>query len=168
MDVDTWFKSEYLHKDINNTLALSAVWDFNAGMGNNNFRLFGRTDGWVYDVIKVDYAETALRKWMERLMSDPTFRLQVRAKWSALRNSIWSDANLSAFIDDTRLLLLESAQRNFERWPGVLGQYVWPNREACDDAGTPVYCPTFDRAVNEHLKTWILNRAQWIDSNLSI
>jgi len=168
MDVDTWLKSEYLHKDINNTLALSTVWDFNAGMGNNNFRLEGRSDGWTYDLIKNDYPETALRKWMERLMSDPTFRLQVRAKWSALRNSIWSDANLTQFINDTQILLTESAQRNFEKWPEVLGQYVWPNRKACDDAGTPVYCSTFNRAVNEHLKIWILNRAQWIDSNLSI
>ncbi len=168
MDVDLWLKSEYLHKDINSTLALSAVWDFNAGMGNNNFRLFGVSEGWGYELIKTENPEVALRKWVERLMSDPAFRQAVKTKWSTLRNSIWSDANLSTFIDDTQTLLTEAAQRNFERWPGVLGQYVWPNRKACDDIGTPIYCPTFDSAVKKHLKTWILNRAQWLDANLSI
>lgn len=166
MDVDTWIYSEYLHKDRNKTLALSTVWDFNAGMGNNDFRLFGVFQGWAYELTKAEFQTKAMRKWIERLMSDPVFRQAVKTKWNNLRSGIWSDANLSLFIDKTQNMLTEAASRNFERWPGVLGTYVWPNREACTDNGTPVYCPTFERAVNEHLKTWLLDRAQWIDQNI--
>lgn len=168
MDVDTWFYSEYFHKDREKKLAMTPVWDFNAGMGNNDFRFEGRTNGWAYDVLKADFPNLSLRYWMERLMSDPSFKQLVRTKWQALRNSIWSDANLTTFIDQTKNELTESASRNFERWPNVLGTYVWPNRKACDDDGTEIYCPTFDRAVNEHLKTWLLERVQWLDNNLSI
>ncbi len=168
MDVDTWLFSEYLHKEREGTLALSTVWDFNAGMGNNHFRFNGRTDGWAYDLLRTEFPDTALRKWVGRLMSDPTFRTHVADKWASLRNTVWSDANLSTFIDETKTLLDEAAVRNFERWPGVLGQYVWPNRAACRDGqGNPIYCPTFDSAVNEHLKQWLLDRAHWIDQNLS-
>lgn len=167
MDVDTWLFSEYLHKDKDAKLALSAVWDFNAGMGNNDFRLNGTTQGWVYDIMRTDYPEKALRKWLDRLMSDPAFRQKVKDKWSSLRSTIWSDANLTVFIDNTKAMLDESAARNFQRWPEVLSQYVWPNRMACDDGGIPVYCPTFERAVNEHLKSWLLERAVWIDTNLT-
>ena len=166
MDVDTWLFSEYFHKDREKNLAMTPVWDFNAGMGNNDFRLQGRTDGWAFDILKTDYEDVSLRYWMERLMSDSSFKQQVRNKWQTLRNTIWSDANLTTFIGETQSVLTESAARNFERWPNVLGEYVWPNRKACDNAGTPIYCPTFNRAVNEHLKTWLLDRADWIDSNL--
>jgi len=166
MDVDTWLFSEYFHKDRDKNLSMTPVWDFNAGMGNNDFRLNGRTDGWAYDILKVEYSDTSLRYWMERLMSDSAFKQQVKNKWQTLRSTIWSDANLTTFIGETQSVLTESAARNFERWPNVLGEYVWPNRKACDNAGTPIYCPTFNRAVNEHLKTWLLERADWIDSNL--
>ena len=163
-DVDTWLYSEYLHKDRNQTLSMSTVWDFNLGMGNNNYRFEGSYIGWSYDILKAEYPNTALRYWMERLMSDPAFKQKTKELWTTLRNTVWSDANLTLFIDQTQTLLTEAAGRNFERWPDVLGQYVWPNRKACLENGEPVYCQTFDSAVNEHLKAWLLNRAQWIDS----
>lgn len=163
-DVDTWLYSEYLHKDRNQTLSMSTVWDFNLGMGNNNYRFEGSYIGWSYDILKADYPGTALRYWMERLMSDPAFKQKTKELWNTLRNTAWSDANLMLFLDQTQTLLTEAAARNFERWPDVLGQYVWPNRKACLENGELVYCQTFDSAVNEHLKAWLLNRAQWIDS----
>jgi len=165
-DVDTWLYSEYLHKDRNQTLSMSTVWDFNLGMGNNNYRFEGSYIGWSYDILKAEYPDSALRYWMERLMSDPAFKQKTKDLWNTLRSTVWSDANLTIFIDQTQTLLTESAARNFERWPDVLGQYVWPNRKTCLENGVPVYCPTFDSAVNEHLKTWLLNRANWIDSQL--
>lgn len=166
MDVDTWLFSEYFHKDRDKNLSMTPVWDFNAGMGNNDFRFEGRTNGWAFNILKADYPDVSLRYWMERLMSDPAFKQQVRNKWQALRGSIWSNANLATFIEQTQDTLTESAARNFERWPNVLGVDVWPNREACSDGINPIYCNTFDSAVNEHLKTWLLERADWIDKNL--
>ena len=166
-DVDTWIFSEYLHKDRSQKMSMSAVWDFNLGMGNCYYGYSGSYIGWSYDLLKTaENSNFPLGYWMERLMGDPVFKQKVKDKWSVLRNSVWSDASLTTFIGDTQNLLTESATRNFERWPNVLGQYVWPNREACIDNGEPVYCQTFDSAVNEHLKVWLLNRADWIDSQL--
>ena len=168
MDVDTWLFSEYFHKDKDQNLAMTPVWDFNTGMGNNDYRFVGRSDIWVYEYLRTDEGKenSSLRYWVERLMSDPAFRQKTQTKWKELRRGIWSDANLSSFIASTQSELSEAAERNFERWPNVLGVYVWPNRQACEDGGTPIYCPTFDRAVNEHLRSWLLERATWIDDNL--
>jgi len=167
LDVDTWLYSEYLHKDKEEKLALSTVWDFNFGMGNDNYLYEGLYQGWAFNLLKSKTGQDPeLRYWVEKLMSDPAFHQKVKAKWITLRNGIWSDANMTSFIDQTQTLLTESAARNFERWPGVLGQYVWPNREACMDGGVPVYCRTFDAAVNEDLKIWLLHRMQWIDDHL--
>ena len=169
-DPDTWTRSEYLHKERNEKLSMSTVWDFNLGMGNDDFQFKGSYTGWSYDFSELgwsyDYSHAQLGYWMKRLMSDTTFKEKTKKQWSTLRSSIWSDANLTIFIDQTQGLLTESAARNFERWPNVLGQYVWPNRKACIDNGEPVYCQTFDSAVNEGLKAWLLNRATWIDSQL--
>ncbi len=171
LDVDTWIASEFFHKDREKNLAMTPVWDFNSAMGNNNFRLEGRNNIWAYEFLvssaaDEDYSGFSLRYWMERLMSDPAFKAKVRTKWQALRVGIWSDANLSAFIATSEATLTEAAARNFERWPNVLGKYVWPNKKLCNYNGQDAYCATFDDAINLGMKTWLLGRTAWIDNQL--
>jgi len=158
-DADTWKFSEFFYKDREHRIAMGPVWDFNLGMGNCNYGYNGAVSGWMYETNKGD----SVRAWMNRLMMDPVFHKEVENKWHILRSTIWSDANLTQFIDETEDLLSESAKRNFKKWQ-VLGNYVWPNRKACVENGLAIYCKTFDSAVNEHLKTWLLNRAHWLDT----
>lgn len=158
-DVDTWSFSEYFHKDKDGKLSMLPVWDFNLGMGNANYSYFGSTEGWNFN-----WKVNGTGGWLKRLMSDPAFKADVRAKWEGLRAGQWSDENLNKFIDDTKDLLRESQERNFERWP-VLGTFVWPNRPACD--GGTAYCDTWDKAVDEHLRVWLLARAAWMDATLA-
>jgi len=161
-DVDSWVLSEYLHKERSDKLYLSTVWDFNLGMGNSNYHFpEDSTSLWAFES-----HNGGMSFWIQRLMEDASFRSKVKTKWETLRNSIWSDVNLSTFIENTKNLLDEAAERNFSRWTQVLGKYVWPNRKACTKNGEIIYCDTFDSAVNEDLKTWILNRAHWIDGAL--
>ena len=163
-DVDTWALSEYLHKERDEKLSMGAVWDFNLGMGNNNYGIGSTGDsttGWSYN-----RSSRGLYHWMSRLMGDPTFRGKAKQKWKIFRSTIWSDQNLTLFIDETKLLLDEAAIRNFSRWTNILGHYVWPNAKNCTDHGAAIYCDTYEGAVNESLKTWILNRVHWIDGNI--
>jgi hypothetical protein len=161
-DVDSWRLSEYLHKERSDKLYLSTVWDFNLGMGNNNYHYpDDSTPLWAYDS-----HNSGMALWMQRLMEDPSFRNKVKTKWQTLRSTVWSDTNLVTFIDNTRNLLDEAAARNFAKWTKVLGRYVWPNRKACRKNGEAIYCDSFESAVNEHLKAWILDRAHWIDGAL--
>lgn len=157
-DVDTWYLSEFFHKEREGKLSMLPVWDFNLGMGNANYGYNGSTVGWHYNG-----RSNGPGGWMNRLMKDSKFRNSVGQKWFALRSDIWSDENLNRFIDDTKALLRESQGRNFQRWP-VLGIYTWPNRLACDNE--TAYCDTWDKAVDEHLRTWLLARAAWMDANL--
>jgi hypothetical protein len=64
--------------------------------------------------------------------------------------------NIFSVIDNAVLLLDEAQQRNFERWP-VLGIYVWPNTEP--------YPETYAGEIT-NLKTWITERAAWMDDNM--
>ena len=59
-------------------------------------------------------------------------------------------------IDSLRILLDESQQRNFTRWP-ILSTYVWPNAYIGN---------TYQNEIN-YLKNWIVNRFNWMDEELS-
>ena len=157
-DFDNWRTSEYFYKNRSAPLVMGPVWDFNLGMGNCIIGYSGRTDGWGY-TDKV----TGVGYWADRLMMDPDFRKNVSDKWKLLRQSTWSDSNLTEFIDTTKEKLSEAALRNFERWP-ILGKKVFLERKACTKGGDPIYCDTFESAVDAHLKVWLLERAKWIDA----
>lgn len=159
-DFDNWRTSEYFYKDRNEALSMGPVWDFNLGMGNCSIGYSGSTEGWSYA-----NRASGVGYWADRLMSDPSFKQKVRSRWQLLRNTVWSNANLRAFIDNTKNELNEAAIRNFERWP-VLGNKVFLEREACTKNGISVYCDTFESAIDEHLKVWLLERATWIDDQL--
>ena len=47
------------------------------------------------------------------------------------------------------------SQRHFLKWP-ILGTYVWPNN---------FIGQTYQEEIN-YLKTWIQNRAAWMDANM--
>ena len=106
------------------------VWDFNLGMGNCSIGYSGSTEGWSYA-----NRASGVGYWADRLMSDPSFKQKVTSRWQLLRNTVWSNANLTAFIDNTK-------------------------------NGISVYCDTFESAIDEHLKVWLLERATWIDDQL--
>jgi len=166
LDVDSWMFSEYIHKDRYQKLSLSTIWDFNLGMGNDNYRFKGSYKGWAYQYY-VQGAPYTISSWVQRLMSDPSFHKKVRDRWDKLRLTIWSDKEISNFINKTYKLLAVPSQRNFNRWYKVLGKYVWPNNKRCvDKNGQAIFCKTFASAVYQGLKPWILNRAKWMDYNL--
>lgn len=165
-DADTWLVSEFFNKERAGKLSMSPVWDFNLGMGNNNNIISATTAGWHFNrnTIGNIRINVGIAGIMRRLMSDHEFKNKVAITWHKQRVNKWSDANLELFIDNTKSLLRESQERNFQRWP-VLGKYIWPNRKnVCKGSE---YCDTWDKAVDEDLKAWLFARASWMDRNLS-
>ncbi len=138
---------------------MGPIWDFNEGMGNSPFYYDEHTEGWAYE------SKTfGMGLWVNKLMDDSIFKQKIITKWFQLRSTVLSDNKLIQFIDSTKKVLNEASIRNFERWP-VLGTNVFfTNRKACLKDDVPIYCDTFESAVNEHLKVWLLERAKWIDA----
>ncbi|MDQ7083714.1 MAG: CotH kinase family protein [Sulfurovum sp.] len=165
LDADIWMFSEYIHKDENQKLFLSTVWDFNLGMGNDNYRFQGNFQQLAYKSF-VEGAPYTLSSWVQRLMSDPSFYAKLHQKWKALRLGIWSNKSFVNFIDETQEYLSESANRNYQRWTQNLGKFVWPNRKTCKENGKNIYCKTFESAVEHDLKDWLIHRLEWMDKAL--
>jgi hypothetical protein len=117
-DADAYRLSTYMEKDRGGKLAMSAQWDYNLSMGNNDYREFNvytfqETAGWHKQ--PGDWVDAY--RWHGRLLDDPEYRLDYADRWFHLRETVLSDATVAQTIDDhVALLDAEAAGRNFSRW----------------------------------------------------
>jgi hypothetical protein len=79
----------------------------------------------------------------------------MHCRWLELRADKWHTDTLMAWIDQQAAFLNQAQTRNFQKWP-TLGSYVWPNNFVGN---------TYDEEI-AYLKTWITDRANWMDANM--
>ncbi|MCP3933374.1 MAG: T9SS type A sorting domain-containing protein [Bacteroidetes bacterium] len=150
--IDNYLFSTYFYKE-NDTdggqLVAGPPWDFNISYGNVNYGYdwnAPETFGWGYPQGSRVY-------WFERLMEDETYKNKVYCRWTEFRETIFSDENVEGIIDSCVLVLGDAVDRNFAKYP-TLGTYIWPNL---------LYPDTYEEEI-ENLRTWLLDRLAWMDS----
>ncbi|HEY0654940.1 MAG TPA: CotH kinase family protein [Chryseosolibacter sp.] len=160
-NVDGYRLSSFFYKQKDSQggkLFAGPIWDFNLGFGNANYCTSGAPAGFVYSEFNTVCPNDTwlIPFWWERLFLDANFGNKVSDRWAALRQDKFSTSTIHAYIDSVASVLnQESQQRNFQAWP-VLNSYVWPNFYVG---------PTFQAEVN-WLKSWVSDRANWLDNNL--
>ena len=190
-DVDAYWLSTYMEKDRGGKLAMSAQWDYNLSMGNNDYSLWSltkhHTTAWNREPGAVEY------RWHARLLDDPEYRLKYADRWFHLRETVLSDTTVAQTIDDhVALLDAEAAGRNFSRWDilNSLVNFSWlPNGPNFYYGGNPLLpCYGSDHTYAmqvEWLKNWLTgtgtptgtcaaaayapqyaDRLGWIDDNM--
>ncbi|MCF8379601.1 MAG: CotH kinase family protein [Bacteroidales bacterium] len=151
--IDNYLFSTYFYKENDadgGQLVAGPPWDYNLGYGNLDYGdSWGAKEsyGWCYPQGSRVY-------WYERLMEDGAFRNKVYCRWAKHRESIYSDENIMAIINDCIATLGDAVDRNFAKFP-TLGNYVWPGLEP--------YPETYEEEIY-NLKSWLLARLQWMDS----
>jgi hypothetical protein len=162
-NVDAYRLSTFLYKDRdskNPKLFAGPVWDFNLAFGNANYYKGCETDGWQleyltnYQNMSGEWFLTPF--WWRKLFDDTKFRNKVYSRWQNVKNNSLKLQNIFHHIDSLVQLLDESKSRNFEKWPELLGHWIWPN---CD------YPQTYQEEIT-YLKDWITNRIDWLDQNM--
>jgi hypothetical protein len=93
--------------------------------------------------------------WWKKLKNEPVFANRLARRWHELRQSRFRLDSLYHKIAAWTMLLEESQQRNFDRWP-ILGSYVWPNAFIGNSYPEEI----------EYLKDWLQDRVNWIDIEL--
>jgi len=143
------FSSVYLYKKRDGKLTFGPVWDFDLAIGNvdytNNFGDPGSPTDW--------YVRKA--PWFARLFQDPAFEAKVKARWAQLKAS-GAVEGIFTYIDNQALKLSNVQKNNFQIWD-ILNIKVWPNR---------VVTGSYEGEVNA-MKSWLRQRTDWIDSQLS-
>ena len=167
IDVDSWIdhhllnvlaKSEdgleystYLFKRRDGKLEFGPIWDFDLTMGND------REDDFPIQACCPEGWEPLNHNlfsyiWWGTLFEDPEFRQKYVDRYRELRKGAWSNENINAIISSLAAgVTVEAAERNFNRW----SRYR-PN------SGDP---PSWLGEV-EHLRQWLIDRVEWIDSQL--
>lgn len=130
-NVDGYRISTYLYKDKDSNdprIKIGPVWDYNLALGNADYCSGSSQYGWAYDFNDICPNDNWLVPfWWEKLMTDSTFTSAVNTRWKELRNDIFSDERLNFICDSLSDLTSSAAIRNYQRYPDVLGQYIWPN-----------------------------------------
>jgi hypothetical protein len=146
-NVDGYRLSTYLYKDRSEKLKMGPVWDLNIAY-NNGGRI--PMDDWVINYNDhVQQDAWMMPFWWPRLMKDPLFRNALKTRWSGLRLSTLSNAELLYLVDQTSAYLENNGavDRNYNKW----------------DQGIGV---NYSSSV-EDLKSFLEARAQWMDEVIS-
>jgi hypothetical protein len=151
-NVDGYFLSTFLYKKADRNggkLYMGPVWDFNLSFGNPDYREAYRTDGF-------QIRQNPAIWWWDKLLQDPQLIGEIRSRWTELRENKFSDTRILSIVDSLTTLLAEAQERNFTRWP-ILEYTVWPN----------YYTGTSYQDEIDYLKSWTLERLDWLDQQLA-
>ena len=158
-NVDGFRISTWIVKDKNEKMRMGPIWDFNLAFGNADYCSGGESNVWAYKLNqRCPGGFWPIPFWWERLLQDPAYVLKVKARWTELRGTAFSNSAITKMIDNYELVLISSGsvKRNFERWP-VLGTYVWPNNFIGSDYSDEI----------KFIRNWISERLSWLDSNIA-
>lgn len=154
-NVDAYRLSTFFYKDRNSVDSLfhfGPLWDFNLAFGNVDYCESQWVEGWTY-INSGGCSNTP--RWWARFLEDPYYQDRLKCRYDSLRQTVLSTEAILHYVDSTGLLLQESADRNYDRWP-ILSRYVWPNFFIGD---------TYQDELN-YLKEWLIGRLEWMDANI--
>lgn len=151
-NVDGYRLSSYLYKGKNKLMNCGPIWDFNLSYGNADYYYGWTTTGFQYQAnLGEDYWQNPF--WWNKLMRDPAYVQKLKRRWSWIRKNEFSDQRIN-FVTDSLVTLLSEAQvRNYQRWTGVIGTYIWPNYYVGSSYASEV----------TWMKNWITQRLAYLD-----
>lgn len=151
-------------------LAMGPAWDFDQGLGNRHNCGIADPTGWFVNRHWLDEQPvtpkcfpTQMRgpdgHWYQRLMTDPWFVTQVRARWAQVHVTL---AGLSGYVDETAATIQAAAERNFA--PRVEGGAGMPLGETLlEKVEHHVFHGSW-AAETSALSTWLEARVAWLDA----
>lgn len=165
---DNWRASTFLYKQRNDEggqIVMGAPWDFDKSMGNQQwcYELSVLPTGswaWQFNIYCPDRPPMTIF-WPARLLTDCYFKNKLILRYRQLRQTQWSNASISTFIDQRQAeLTAQSAmQRNFSKW-NILETAVMFNEHYTLPGNT------YTKEV-QYLKTWLTDHLTWMDANIA-
>ncbi len=156
-NVDAYTRSAYYYKDRNQKLAAGPLWDYNfalGGVGAQEPVPQRDTDtGWHFDRAR------NVNNWYPKLTLDPAFMQEVKTRYTALRETLLSDASIQERIDTLTAPLAQAIVRDYAKWPvdGII-------LSETGFTGGPTE-PTWEGQV-QIMRDFLLARLAWMDENL--
>ena len=158
-NVDGYRLSTFMHKDKNEKLKMGPIWDFNLAFGNANYCGGGNTNVWAYKFNERCSGDFWLIPfWWDKLLQDPVFVAELKARWNVLRGGAFSETSILAKISSYKDTLEKAGaiDTNFDTWE-ILGVELWPNNFVGDSF----------LEENNYLTNWAMDRLTWMDDTIN-
>lgn len=153
----TFRRSDYLLKQKGGKLYMATYWDYDYAFGNF-WRDSQAFDEWIClgneNTVKDEYIKA---NWITYLLEDPNFTTQLKSRWEGVKDRVYQAA--MGAIDDAEKYVAPSAEKNFERWEGILGKKIQYENSNCAVIGT--YEGQLD-----YLRDFVEKRYQWMDMTI--
>ncbi|WP_437578343.1 CotH kinase family protein [Sorangium sp. So ce887] len=156
-NVDAYVRSCYYHKDRDQKLKAGPLWDYNFALGGVGAQSptpesNGET-GWRFS------GQRNVNNWYQKLTADPTFMAQVRTRYTALRQTLLSEAAIEQRMNGLSAPLAQAAARDLAKWP------VSDIIESSEGfLGGPT-APTWEGQL-QVMRDFMMARLAWMDANL--
>lgn len=158
-NTDTYWSTYMYKKRGDDKFYTGPVWDFDIAFENDNrtYPINTRNGNkWVY--ASSGSAARGMRDFVNRIMSDETFKAQLEATYAYYRNAgILTKQNLTTVINAYEVELNESQKLNFTRWNPLLNVKVHLN---------PATYGSYAGEV-DNVRNYINNRIDWMDEKLN-
>ena len=128
-------------------LVAGPIWDFDQSAG-------GSYAHWYPDYSPRRIWAALSNTWFAHMILIPEFRDEVARRWYEVRDD--QIVTMIERLEELAAIYRACFERNFERWPDKLGNYLWRT------PATVVAIPTFVGQV-EYLTDWFRQRAVWMD-----
>lgn len=146
-NADAFIGSTYFTKDRNGRISAGPLWDFDRSMGSVD----SRNDIWSEWRSTQDGGDGWNHPWWGKLVRDPDFMQGWIDRWQTLRTNHLSNESLTKLADELADQIGEAAA----------------NRDTATFADNTSRFPGGYRGEIDHLKNWLVNRAQWIDQQFT-
>ena len=153
----TFRRSDYMLKQKGGKLYMATYWDYDYAFGNF-WRDSQDFDEWIC-LGNENTAEDEYIKdnWITFLLKDPEFRSQLKQRWSEVGPEIYQVAMET--IEDAQQNVSPSADKNFERWPGIQGKKIQYENKKCAKIAT------YDGQL-KYLRDFVKKRYEWMDKTI--
>ncbi|MGK4001546.1 CotH kinase family protein [Sorangium sp. So ce1036] len=157
LNVDAYVRSAYYFKDRDQKLKAGPLWDYNFALGGVGAQSAtpesGGDTGFRFS------GQRNVNNWYQKLTADPSFMAQVRTRYTALRQTLLSEAAIEQRMNELSAPLSRAVVRDFARWP------VPSIIESSEGfLGGPT-APTWEGQL-QVMRDFLRARLAWMDANL--
>ncbi|WP_437798952.1 CotH kinase family protein [Sorangium sp. So ce693] len=157
LNVDAYVRSAYYFKDRDQKLKAGPLWDYNFALGGVGAQSAtpqsGDDTGWRFSGTR------NVNNWYQKLTADPSFMAQVKARYTALRQTHLSEAAIEERMNGLSAPISQAVVRDFAKWP------VSDVIESSEGfLGGPT-APTWEGQL-QGMRDFLRARLAWMDANL--
>ena len=156
--VDAYRLSTYLYKNRDSEggkLVMGPIWDYDLSFGLADYGNAWLSSGWEADIGPYE-GIWSQPFWIKKIFNDPVFKNKLAKRWSELKDTVFNIVGIMDYLNQTIIDINLARNRNFTRWD-IIGEYQWPEYYVGQSYEDDVL----------YLKGWIIQRFNWINSNLS-